>query len=229
MGRTPKYTTKQKVQACEDYLNGKHSSTDIAEALNMGKNGTRFIHEWVNRYRVYGSEGFKHQPHNATYTKEFKEAAIQEYLAGKGSIEDIAIKVNIPSPSRLRQWILMYTEGKEMKGYHPKPEVYVAERKKTTVEERKQMVEHCLKHNKDYKGTASDYGVSYSQIFTWVRKYLTEGEDGLKDHRGHRKPLEELSEVDQQKRMIEKLERKNKELQMELELLKKLEESERRR
>ncbi|MBV1708953.1 MAG: helix-turn-helix domain-containing protein [Erysipelothrix sp.] len=229
MGRTPKYTTIQKVQACEDYLNGKHSATEIAKALNMSENGTRFIYEWVNRYRVYGSECFKHQPHNATYTKEFKEAAIQEYLAGKGSIEDIAIKVNIPSPSRLRQWILMYTEGKETKGYHPKPEVYVAERKKTTAEERRQMVDYCLEHNKDYKGTVSTYGVSYSQIFTWVRKYLIEGEDGLKDHRGRRKPLEELSEVEQQKRMIEKLEHKNKELQMELELLKKLEELERRR
>ncbi len=202
---------------------------EIAQSLNMRKHGGHRIREWAHRYRAYGSECFKHQPHNATYTKEFKEAAVQEYLAGKGSIEDIAIKMNIPSPSRLWKWILMYTEGKEMKDYHPKPEVYVAERKKTTAEERKQMVEHCLKHNRDYKGTASDYGVSYSQIFTWVRKYLIEGEDGLKDHRGHRKPLEELSEAEQQKRMIEKLERKNKELQMELELLKKLEESERRR
>jgi transposase-like protein len=229
MGRTPKYTTKQKVQACEDFLSGKYSTIEIAHKLNMGKEGRCSIYRWINRYRVYGSKCFVHQPHNATYTKEFKEAAIQEYLAGKGSAEDLSIKVNILSPSRLRQWVLMYTEGKETKGYHPKPEVYVAERKKATAEERRQMVDYCLEHNKDYKGTASTYGVSYSQIFTWVRKYLIEGEDGLKDNRGRRKPLEELSEVEQQKRMIEKLERKNKELQMELELLKKLEELERRR
>jgi transposase-like protein len=229
MGRTPKYTTEQKVQASEKYLSGKYSAIEIAQSLDMGEHGLKRIIEWANRYRVYGSKCFIHQAHNATYTKEFKEAAIQEYLAGKGSIEDIAIKINIPSPSRLYQWILMYTEGKEIKDYRPKPEAYVVERKKTTVEERKQMVDYCLEHNKDYKGTASTYGVSYSQIFTWVRKYLIEGEDGLKDHRGRRKPLEELSEVEQQKRMIEKLDRKNKELQMELELLKKLEELERRR
>lgn len=229
MGRTPKYTTDQKVQACEDFLSGKHSAIEIAHKLNMGKEGRFSIYRWINRYRVYGSKCFVHHPHNATYTKELKEAAIQEYLAGKGSAEDLSIKYNILSPSRLRKWILMYTDGKEMKDYRPKPEVYVAQRKKTTAEERKQMVEYCLEHNKDYKGTASIYGVSYSQIFNWIRKYLKDGEDGLQDNRGHSKPVEELSEFEQQKRTIEKLERKNKELQMELELLKKLEELERRR
>ena len=75
---------------------------EIAQSLNMRKHGSRKILEWSNRYRVYGSDCFKHQPHNATYTKEFKEAAVQEYLAGLGSIEVIAIKMNIPSPSQLR-------------------------------------------------------------------------------------------------------------------------------
>ena len=32
-------------------------------------------------------------------------------------------------------------------------------RRKTTIEERKEIVEYCLSHNRDYKGTASLYAV----------------------------------------------------------------------
>lgn len=32
-------------------------------------------------------------------------------------------------------------------------------------------------HNRDYKGTAEKYDVSYSQVYSWVKKY--DGNDGL--------------------------------------------------
>ena len=35
MGRKAKYTKQQKVQACEDYLNGGKSASQIAKELNM--------------------------------------------------------------------------------------------------------------------------------------------------------------------------------------------------
>ena len=63
----------------------------------------------------------------------------------------------------------------KLKEYDPKREVYMAEaRRKTTLEERKEIVEYCIAHNRDYKGTASLYDVSYSQVYSWVKKYDAE-------------------------------------------------------
>ena len=68
-------------------------------------------------------------------------------------------------------------------------------RRKTTLAERKEIVEYCITHNRDYKGTASLYDVSYSQVYSWVRKYDAVGEDGLSDKRGHHKTDDEVDEL----------------------------------
>lgn len=57
-------------------------------------------------------------------------------------------------------------------------------RRKTTLEERKEIVEYCISHNRDYKNTAVKFDVSYSQIYSWVKKYDTNGETGLTDISG---------------------------------------------
>lgn len=44
-------------------------------------------------------------------------------------------------------------------------------RKKTTKEERREIVAYCLEHGKNYKETAERYEVSYNQIYQWVRHY----------------------------------------------------------
>ncbi|MBD5117584.1 MAG: helix-turn-helix domain-containing protein [Ruminococcaceae bacterium] len=38
-------------------------------------------------------------------------------------------------------------------------------------EERKQAVEHCIAHGKDYTLAAAHYGFTYQQIYGWVGKY----------------------------------------------------------
>ena len=91
----------------------------------------------------------------------------------------------------------MYNSDMELKDYDPKQEVYMAEaRRKTTINERKEIVEYCLLHNRDYKGTAEKYEVSYNQVYTWVRKYDANGEDALIDKRGHHKLDEEVDELE---------------------------------
>ena len=54
-------------------------------------------------------------------------------------------------------------------------------RRKTSLSERKEIVEYGLSHDKNYKDTAARYDVSYSQVYDWVRKYVAGGEDGLID------------------------------------------------
>ena len=98
--------------------------------------------------------------------------------------------------------------------------------RKTTKEERAEIVAFCIGHGKDYGLTVQTYQVSYQQIYSWVKKYEQKGAEGLVDRRGKAKPESELSEADrlrmENKILLAKL--KNKE--MEIALLKKLRELE---
>ena len=95
-------------------------------------------------------------------------------------------------------------------------------RRKTTLAERKEIVEYCITHNRDYKGTASLYDVSYSQVYSWVRKYDIAGEDGLSDKRGHHKTDDEVDELERLRRENLRLKRQLEEKDMVVELLKKV-------
>lgn len=99
-------------------------------------------------------------------------------------------------------------------------------RRKTTLEERKEIVEYCISHNNDYKGTASRYDVSYSQVYTWVRKYRENGETGLEDKRGRHKSDDEVDELERLRRENLRLKRQLEEKDMLCELLKKVREFE---
>lgn len=46
-------------------------------------------------------------------------------------------------------------------------------KQKNAIEERKTIVEYCLSHDRGYKGTASLYDVSYSQVYSWVKITLS--------------------------------------------------------
>ena len=121
----------------------------------------------------------------------------------------------------------MYNANRELKDYCPKPEVYMADaRRKTTVEERKEIVEYCISHNRNYKETAAKYDVSYSQVYDWVRKYSEKGDDGLIDKRGIHKTDDELDELERLRRENKRLKRKLEEQDMLVVLLKKVKEFE---
>lgn len=216
MGRKTKYTPEQKIKACEDYLNGKKSASEIAQELGMTKNGDDKIRLWAKHYKAHGAEIFKHKPVNTSYSKEFKLKVVKEYLTG-GSIELLCVKYSIPSVETLRQWIKKYNNHIELKDYDPKPEIYMAKSRKTTQLEREEIVKWCLDHNKNYKEAALTFKCSYAQVFSWVNKYEKDGLDGLKDKRGKRKEEANLTE-------LEKLQKENELLKRKLELSKRREE-----
>ena len=196
MLRRAKYTVEEKARAAERYNCGEVSAAEIASELGMGKRGGNTVREWAAAYRESGIDGFHLKKGNSSYTAEEKLEAVEEYLQGRGSISKICRKYNIASTYTLRQWIKVYNSNRELRDYDPKPEVYVAMRKKTTKEERQEIVAYCLEHGKDYKSTAAKYEVSYSQVYQWVRKYEERGEEGLEDRRGKRKSDEEMDELE---------------------------------
>lgn len=99
--------------------------------------------------------------------------------------------------------------------------------RKTTIEERKELVEYCINNNYDYKNTAAKYDVSYGQVYYWVKKYNDFGEIGLVDKRGYHKTDDEINELERLKRENMRLKRQLEEKDMVVELLKKAKEFER--
>ena len=226
-----KYSAELKIAACKDYLSGKLSEKEICEKYGIKfnvKNYRSELYKWIRKYMADGENAFIHTKGNDTYSASFKENVVLDYLSGDGSFQNIAIKYNIRSDETVRQWVLLYNAGRELKDYSPNREVYMAEsRRKTTIEERKEIVEYCIEHGRDYKGTANVYGVSYSQVYSWVKKYDSDGEDGLADKRGHHKTDDEVDELERLRRENARLKRQLQEKDMLAELLKKVQEFER--
>lgn len=162
---------------------------------------------------------------NKKYSKDLKIQAVQEYLLGKGSLREISKKYEITDKILLRQWIKVYNGHKEFKEPgSAKGEIYMTKGRKTTQEERAEIVAFCIEHGKDYGLTVEKYEISYQQIYSWVKKYEEKGVEGLTDRRGKAKPKSELTEEDRLRQENKILQAKIKDQEMEIALLKKLRE-----
>ena len=164
-----KWSADFRAKVAQEYLDGKASFYYLADKYHIGR---ATIQKWVAAYKVHGIDAFICAPGNASYTGEFKTRCVEEVISGCGSSVDIGAKYKV-HPSVLESWITMYNANRKLKDYNPKREVYMAEaRRKTTIEERKKIVTYCIEHNRDYKGTAALYDVSYSQVYSWVKNMI---------------------------------------------------------
>ena len=101
--------------------------------------------------------------------------------------------------------------------------------RKTTKEERITIVRDYLENGLSYGDAAQKYNVSYQQVYTWVKKYAEFGEAGLEDRRGKRKKDQTpRTELEAAQIEIERLKHQLYLAELERDLLKKLEELERR-
>ena len=224
MSKSP-HTPEFRAKVSQEYLDGIGSYRFLAERYHIGK---KTLQEWVAKFRIYGIDAFITQAGNTSYSSDFKMMCVEAVLSGEGSVDDIVAKYNVSSREVLRNWIKLYNTNKELKDYDPKREVDMADaRRKTTLEERKEIVEYCIAHNRDYKGASSKYGVSYSQLFSCVLMYEGVGADGLSVKGGHRNTNEEVDELESLRRENLRLTRRLEEKDMVVELLKKVKEFER--
>ena len=109
---------------------------------------------------------------NKKYPAELKLEAVQDYLNGGGSQREIK-------------------ERSCAKG-----EIYMTKGRKTTQEERAEIVAFYIERGKDYGLAVETYKVSYQQIYAWIHKYEEKGVQGLTDLRGKSKPENELTDED---------------------------------
>ena len=213
------------IEAIKEYIDGKGSFDTIAEKYSISYETIRnaFI-----RYKENGVSAFIETTHNAVYTEELKTKAVIEYLQGEGSQAEIAAKYGLRSKSQLQRWIKVYNSGK---GFRQKKSggSRMKEARPTTIEERIQIAKDCIANDENYGETALKFNVSYQQVYQWVKKFKGKGSAGLEDRRGKRlkdqttRTREEELEIE-----VAKLKHELYMAQMERDLLKKLDEIERR-
>ena len=99
----------------------------------------------------------------------------------------------------------------------------------TTQEERIKIVRECIACGKNYGEMALKYNVSYQQVRNWTLRFEEVGKAGLEDRRGRRKETQTpRTELEQAQIEIEQLKHKLYLAEMERDLLKKVDEIERR-
>lgn len=198
MSRKSKFSYETKLNAVQQYLNDGLSYAHIGNSIGVS---STTVNQWVDSFRLKGSDALKAHKYNQSYTKEFKLKCIKAYLNGQGSYEKLANKYGLRGSTQLKTWVSKYNSHQKPRDYNPNPEVYKMTRKKTTQQEREKIVKYCQNHDLNYKETAKKYGCSYAQVYNWCKKYEQ------RDNRGRKRSKAELSELEKAQLQVKELNR----------------------
>ena len=225
MPQKGKLPAEEKIKLIESYLAGRIGFVAASRSVGIAETTLR---RWIDQYEAEGVMGLAPCRVKRHYTRETKCSAVNDYLSGKGSQREICIKYGIRKTSILERWLKVYNSHGEFRIMNGGSRM--TKGRETTPEERIEIAKECIGNNNNYGEIALKHQVSYQQVYGWVKKYRAMGDAGLEDRRGRRSgtlpsrtPEEELRD------RVAQLERKNRYLEMENELLKKVKELERRR
>ena len=226
MGRKAKFSFEIKIDIVLRCLKGQ--TTAHHEAKVLGINHSR-VSEWISLYQSLGEDGLITTSKNTAYSTDTKTNAVLDYLSGKGSYATICKKYGIRSSRQLRNWILKYNGHEELRASGTGGTPIMTKGRKTTFEERVEIVLYCISHTHNYAETAEKFCISYQQTRTYTLKYEEKGIEGLRDKRGKRKTQDEMNELEKLRAEVKILRAEKERAEMEISFLKKLEEIERRR
>lgn len=227
MSRKQKMSAEEKVAIVRRYVNGE---IGVSQASRLAEVDGETLKQWIRQYEIEGTSAFLPGRKNKVYDQEMKLKAVRAYLAGEGSQQEICKKYEIRSKCQLQDWIKVYNAHGE---FNLRKDSgggsYMKQGRSTTQEERVQIAKECLESGKNYGEMALKYRVSYQQVRTWTLRFEKLGETGLEDRRGKRKKDQTpRTEWEKAQIEIEQLKHKLYLAEMERDLLKKLEEIERR-
>ena len=209
---------EKKAEIVRDYLEGRVGYT---ESLRRANNSEASFRYWVHQYKEKGIKGLLPNSRNRKYPEEIKRKAVEEYLSGKGSLEQIGEEYGLRSISQLRQWLKVYNAHGDFNSVKFSGGSYMKQGRETTLEERIQIAKECIACGKNYGEMALKFQVSYQQVRTWTLRFEQMGETGLQDRRGHRKKNQiPRTELEQAQIEIEQLKHKLYLAEMENALLK---------
>ena len=152
MFRKSKIEPVEKVKIVERYLAGEIGIRKAGKELGVDHHSIR---NWISIYQYDGPTGLFNQPKNKSYSKDLKISAINDYLNGEGSLQDICTKYGIRSHRQLSDWIKVYNSGGILKT--STGGAYMKKAKNTTLDERLKIVTDCLANDKNYGAMALKY------------------------------------------------------------------------
>ena len=224
MSRKSKIDQAEKVKVVERLL---ADEINVSEAARLTGVGQTSIRNWRDLYLADGPTALMAQRNNKVYSQDLKLQAVHEYLDGAASQSDIVKKYHLRSARQLHDWLKVYNTHGEIKSRTSGGGSYMRKARSTTPEERLEIVRECLANDKNYGAMALKYNCSYQQVRNWVLRYEEMGSAGLEDRRGRRAGTQPARTHEEEMRdKIAELERRNRDLQMENDLLKKVRELE---
>ena len=199
--------------------------------LYLKVNGTTIeasVPFYVLDYEVYKFINTKRDwVYNAYLHSQYKMKTTLKYMGGD-SFYIFNEKYKIRDKRQLRAWIKVYNGHKDFKKRTGGSRMTKA--RKTTKEERIAIARECIESGRNYGEIAIKNNVSYQQVYNWTNKYAELGDSGLEDRRGQRTAQQEPRTPEEELRIrIAQLEHELYMKEMECNLLKKLDEIERRR
>ena len=206
-----KINPAEKLQTVHLILEGKETQRHARARLGVSLDA---LQQWIRIYKSEGEGAFLVTRYKQ-YSKELKEQAVMDYLSGRGSLQEICQRYGIRAKSKLQNWIKKYNGHEELKASGTGGTAIMTKGRKTTFNERVEIVQYCIAHDHNYAETAAKFGVSYQQA--------------LQDRRGRSKPVEEMSELERLRAENKILRAEKERAKMEVSFLKKLDELERRR
>ena len=155
--RANKISPAEKLQTVQLIEDGRETQTHAADRL-----GVRIstVQQWISVYKSDGEGAFL-ITENKQYSRELKERAVLDYLSGKGSQQEICRRYGIRARSKLHNWIMMYNGHRELKATRAGGTPIMTKGRKTSFDERVEIVQYCISHDHNYKKTSEKYGVSY--------------------------------------------------------------------
>uniref|UniRef100_UPI0003B3010B helix-turn-helix domain-containing protein n=4 Tax=Lachnospiraceae TaxID=186803 RepID=UPI0003B3010B len=83
-----KYTFEEKERILLEYQTGTHGFKELCRIYGMAEQALK---DWIRLYETFGMEGLKTGSKASCYSKEVKEAAIQDYLMHTLPVKEILI------------------------------------------------------------------------------------------------------------------------------------------
>ena len=220
-----KVSAETRLAAAKACAEGRMSQSEAARRIGVNRSNVR---EWTALYKEKGTAAFEKADRNLEYSAETKLQAVKEYLGGEGSLKKIAAKYGLHTKSTLLGWIKVYNSGGDFRRRGSGGSRMTTGRK-TTQEERIAIAKECLENECNYEAISRKYNVSYDQVYNWVKKFKELGEAGLEDRRGKRTEDQVPRTAEEEMKVrIAQLEHELYMTKLERDLLKKLDELERR-
>lgn len=110
---------------------------------------------------------------------------------------------------------MKYNSHEKLKAYTGRSTIMTKGRK-TILDERVEIVQYYIEHNRNYDKATEKYQVSYQQARNYTVKYESDGIEALRDNRDKRKSKDEMTELERlraENRII-KAEKKYAEMQV---------------